>query len=164
MPRLAQKGHYSSRTCRGTTAVHPEVTCVCHAPCGRFLMLSQHCAESTDTCFIAVIMQHWEGQQCDASRLPTWTPRMAKIKKKSSTTILTLPMAAKLRVRLLKMSCMPAERVRARNGLIALSTRRPCDNKRHNHRSDGAARDLPFQLPFQTGPPVHPIPTHARKQ
>eukprot|EP00878_Enallax_costatus_P021563 GHUV01022836.1.p1 GENE.GHUV01022836.1~~GHUV01022836.1.p1 ORF type:complete len:124 (+),score=24.57 GHUV01022836.1:415-786(+) len=57
---------------------------------------------------------------------PTWTPKIANIMKNSSTTMLTLPMAAKLSVRDLKMSCMPAERVSALSGLMARSTRRAC--------------------------------------
>jgi hypothetical protein len=48
------------------------------------------------------------------------------MRKKSRTTMLTLPMAARLSVRLLKICCMPAERVSALKGLMARSTRRPC--------------------------------------
>lgn len=62
----------------------------------------------------------------------TWTPKIANIMKKSSTTILTLPMAARLRVRDLKISCMPAERVSALSGLIARNTRRACSRSRYN--------------------------------
>lgn len=40
--------------------------------------------------------------------------------------MLTFPMAAKLRVKLLKISCMPADRVKARSGLMARRTRSAC--------------------------------------
>lgn len=62
---------------------------------------------------------------------------MAKMRKKSITTMLTLPMAARLSVRLLKMSCMPAERVSARSGLMARSTLSACSGERRRGSMPG---------------------------
>lgn len=91
---------------------------------------------------------------------------MAKMTKNSSTTMLTLPMAARLSVRLLKMSCMPAERVSARSGLTARSTRSACGQSRraamrrqHIRRAAAALAQATSQQHVHT--PAQPLRVHT---